>query len=49
MTYLALTVVFLLVSACVGLARGRRAPSPALAAWLAAAMVCAQAALLMTR
>jgi hypothetical protein len=49
MTYLALTIVYLLICATLGLARGPRGPNQFLAASLAAAIVCAQFALLMTR
>jgi hypothetical protein len=49
MTYLAVALVYLLVCAGLGLARGQRAPSQVMAASLAAAMVCAQFALLMTK
>jgi hypothetical protein len=47
MTYMALAVVYLLMCACLGL--GRRSISVRLIAALAAVMVCAQFALLLTR
>ena len=49
MTYMALAVAYLLVCAGFGLARGRGGMSLPLTAALAAAMVCAQLALLLTR
>jgi hypothetical protein len=49
MTFLAVSVVCMLVCAGVGLARGQRSLNPVIAASLAAVMVCAQFALLMTR
>ena len=49
MTYMALAVVYLLVCAGVGLARGRSGMNVLVTAVLAAAMVCAQLALLLTR
>jgi hypothetical protein len=48
-TYFSLVITFLFISAWLGLTRGERAPSRVLAASLAAAMVCAQLALLLTR
>jgi len=48
MTYMALAVVYMLACTVLGLARGRRI-SNALLASFAAAMVCAQLALLFTR
>jgi len=47
--YTALAVAFMVVCAAVGLVRPRRSSDTALVAWLAAAMVGAQFALLMTR
>jgi hypothetical protein len=49
MTYMALAVGYLLVCAGLGLARGRGSMNLLLVAALAAAMVCAQLALLFTR
>ena len=49
MTYMALAVVYLLVCASLGLARGGRPSNALLAASLAALMVCAQFAVLLTR
>jgi hypothetical protein len=49
MTYLALTMVYLLICTSIGVARGPRGSNQFLAASLAAAIVCAQFALLMTR
>jgi hypothetical protein len=49
MTYMALTVVYLLVCAGLGLARRQGSFNVLLIAPLAAAMVCAQLALLLTR
>jgi hypothetical protein len=49
MTYMALAVAYLLVCAGVGLARGRGNVNVLVIAPLAAAMVCAQLALLLTR
>ncbi len=49
MTYMALAVVYLLVCAGLGLAGGRRSVNVLVTAALAAAMVCAQLALLLTR
>lgn len=49
MTYMALAVVYLLVCAGLGLARVRRSVNILVTAALAAAMVCAQLALLLTR
>jgi hypothetical protein len=46
---MALTVGYLLACAVVGLTRGRRSPSALLAACLAALIVCAQFAVLLTR
>jgi hypothetical protein len=49
MTYMALAVVYLLACAGLGLARGRKGMNVLLTALLAAAMVCAQLAVLLTR
>jgi len=49
MTYMALAVVYLLVCAGLGLARAHARMNVLLTAALAAAMVCAQLALLLTR
>jgi hypothetical protein len=49
MIYMALTVVYLLACATLGLARGRRSVNVLVTAALAAAIVCAQFALLLTR
>jgi hypothetical protein len=49
MTYLALAVVYLLACALIGLVRGRGSSNVLLAASLAALMVCAQFAVLLTR
>jgi hypothetical protein len=49
MTFTALAVAFLLLCAVVGLTRPESSSSTLLPALLAAAMVCAQLALLLTR
>lgn len=49
MIYMALTVVFLLACASLGLAGGRRNVNVLVTAALAAAIVCAQFVLLLTR
>lgn len=49
MIYTALAVAFMVGCAAIGLARPRRGSDAALVAWLAAAMVCAQFVLLLTR
>jgi hypothetical protein len=48
-TYMAVAVLYLLLCAGLGLARGRRTLNVPATAWLAAVMVCAQLALLLTR
>jgi hypothetical protein len=48
-TYTALAIAYLLLCAGLGLARDRRGSSVFVAASLAAVMVCAQLALLLTR
>jgi hypothetical protein len=47
--YTALAVAFMVACAAIGIVRPRRGSDTALVAWLAAAMVGAQFALLMTR
>ena len=49
MTYMALAVVYLLVCAGLGLARGRGSMNVLVTASLAAVLVCAQLAILLTR
>jgi len=49
MTYMAVAVVYLLVCAGIGLARGRGSLNVLVTASLAAVIVCAQLALLFTR
>jgi hypothetical protein len=49
MTYMAVAVVYLLVCAGIGLARGRESLNVLVTASLAAVIVCAQLAILLTR
>ena len=49
MTYMAVAVVYLLMCAWIGLARGRGSLNVLVTASLAAVIVCAQLALLLTR
>jgi hypothetical protein len=49
MTYMAVAVVYLLMCAGIGLARGRGSLNVLVTASLAAVIVCAQLALLLTR